>query len=731
MSHAAVQATKRPVPFLLVLLLCLVALGTAMVATPPAHAYISSSWGAWLWQNPVPQGNDVLSLAWCGTAGDTRVVAGCDHSLALETRDGGGHWYPMGLNTLEMTSSLALSGDGSTVWAASPSDLMISHNSGGSWSPVTPPSSSMSINTVACSPSGRCAWVTYNSPDELWATTDRGETWTKQSIGSTDPLGSVACTSDLNACAVEGDGSIFVTTDGGANWATRTTGGARLVDVTFADLTHGWAIGNAGAIWATTDGGQTWAAQTSTTSADLKDVSFADAQHGLAVGSDRVVSTTDGGTTWVERLAPRNPRRVAMPSATGSAWIVDEDGWLWSTPNLGATFISAMDFAQLNYEGLNAIDFSGAAHGVAVGQGAEIVKTADGGAHWQFVLYAADNVEMTSVAAASSGAWWIVRADGKIMHTADGGATIVKQKDPVSSMPVAIAATDTRHAWAACTDGEISTTTDGGTTWADHDAGVTADLVAISMADAQHGWAVGPGGTIVATANGLDWAPQTSGVTTDLTDVSFPTATIGYACGADGTVLATYDGGVTWTILTTDSSGDLDDIAFAGPLDGYVSIESTGTALVTHDGGLTWWPSMTGEFSDITDIVAVSATRAYLVSDGGCIQMTAGGGLWDMWSPTTKAYSATVRKGKKVTLRFVVSDPPPSSGYADATVVVTRKSGVVVKTIQRDQVLTNKTNTASFVCKLAPGTYRIEVTCVEPTGRRQGGVVRGTLKVTK
>ena len=74
---------------------------------------------------------------------------------------------------------------------------------------------------------------------------------------------------------------------------------ASLNSVYFSDAQRGWAVGGNGTIVVTTDGGATWSAQTSGTSDGLNSVYFSDAQRGWAVGSTgTIVATTDGGATW-------------------------------------------------------------------------------------------------------------------------------------------------------------------------------------------------------------------------------------------------------------------------------------------------------------------------------------------------------------------------------------------------------------------------------------------------
>ncbi|MHB8669503.1 MAG: cell wall-binding repeat-containing protein [Acidimicrobiales bacterium] len=94
---------------------------------------------------------------------------------------------------------------------------------------------------------------------------------------------------------------------GAATWSAQTSGTTQgLYGVSFADASHGWAVGGNGTILATTNGGATWAAQTSGTVAPLSTASFVDASHGWAVGNKGTVLSFAGAappTTPVTRLS--------------------------------------------------------------------------------------------------------------------------------------------------------------------------------------------------------------------------------------------------------------------------------------------------------------------------------------------------------------------------------------------------------------------------------------------
>lgn len=107
--------------------------------------------------------------------------------------------------------------------------------------------------------------------------------------------------------AVGERGNIVASKDG-ERWAqvevpVRST----LTGISFADATHGWAVGHDATILATVDGGRSWKLQHFAPEAGkpLLNVLFTDDRHGYAVGAFGLfLVTEDGGASWTELAAP-------------------------------------------------------------------------------------------------------------------------------------------------------------------------------------------------------------------------------------------------------------------------------------------------------------------------------------------------------------------------------------------------------------------------------------------
>lgn len=83
-------------------------------------------------------------------------------------------------------------------------------------------------------------------------------------------------------------------------WVTQESGvQSDLYDITFANPSAGWAVGQAGTILRTTDGGSTWSKVPSPSSEDLVRVSAtSELAARVMTRSGKTLGTNDGGNTW-------------------------------------------------------------------------------------------------------------------------------------------------------------------------------------------------------------------------------------------------------------------------------------------------------------------------------------------------------------------------------------------------------------------------------------------------
>jgi photosystem II stability/assembly factor-like uncharacterized protein len=176
---------------------------------------------------------------------------------------------------------------------------------------------------------------------------------------------------------------------GGWSWRNPSPTGVPLQAVTLIDSNTAFAVGLGGTILRTTDGGLTWTELSSGTVANLYAVAFTDAHTGTVVGSSgTILRTTDGGATWVSQwpAAYYQFNGVFFLDAN-TGWAVGGNYTVQASPpasNSGRILHTTDRGASwtLQYAGgfgLNAVAFTDANTGVAVGANGTILRTANGG----------------------------------------------------------------------------------------------------------------------------------------------------------------------------------------------------------------------------------------------------------------------------------------------------------------------------------------------------------------
>jgi FG-GAP repeat len=99
----------------------------------------------------------------------------------------------------------------------------------------------------------------------------------------------------------------------------------------------------------------------------------------------------------------------------------------------------------------------------------------------------------------------------------------------------------------------------------------------------------------------------------------------------------------------------------------------------------------------------------------------------DSKKPTTRAFAATVRKGKRVALRYRVLDASSGSGKAKVTLRICAGKRVV-RTLKAGPYKSNVTRSYSWRCGLPRGLYTIKVYATDIAGNTQAKV--GTARLT-
>jgi photosystem II stability/assembly factor-like uncharacterized protein len=326
---------------------------------------------------------------------------------------------------------------------------------------------------------------------------------------------------------------------------------------TLLDGLHGLAIDAEGSLRATDDGGRTWPVQLKGRSFDLTDVDFADPERGWAVSrSGRVLVTHDGGGRWEEspwraEVPLFSVRAVTDPSGDARAWAVGARGSIVASSLVRRPGRRPWRRQPTPVRArLRGIDFADLRRGMAVGDAGTVLFTEDGGATWARRNLGL-RVPLRAVAFAGRERILIGGAS-VLLGSVDGGRTF--REEPAGGVEgegtvVALAAPDPLHLFALQEDGRLLRSKDGGRRWSGTRVAAQVRFLDMSFADPSHGWVLGRRQTgrptlYLTTDGGLVWLEREL-PDREVSALYFSGREKGWIVGPQ-TILVSTDGGLNW-----------------------------------------------------------------------------------------------------------------------------------------------------------------------------------------
>jgi photosystem II stability/assembly factor-like uncharacterized protein len=211
--------------------------------------------------------------------------------------------------------------------------------------------------------------------------------------------------------------------------------------IAFVNRDVGYMASNQ-AIWKTTDGCKTWKSVLQATflrESPVTTLHFKDARHGWLVSSEKFYSSDDGGESWAPEdveyvhavafgpdnwmLTGGSKRLNQRRGSTGSWEPVKGKGPLPGiTFNDGVVYLAIGD-AKTAFVGID-------------GTEARVIRTVDGGKHWDVVFKKGFQISSLNFADAKRG--WVT-AGSSIYATRDGGETWKRQLNPEDRQIVTVA----------------------------------------------------------------------------------------------------------------------------------------------------------------------------------------------------------------------------------------------------------------------------------------------------
>jgi len=241
---------------------------------------------------------------------------------------------------------------------------------------------------------------------------------------------------------------------------------------------------------------------------------------------------------------------------------------------------------------LTDLQFPDANHGIATGDQAGIIRSADGGKTWTIGPPArtANDGQMMAFAGPDTG--MMVVTNNYVMITTDGGQTFTQPnwtaafEGDRSSGAYYMASRNVIYTvgWR----GQIAKTIDGGISWNQVGFNFLNDFSGLTVVGKDTLYAVGDVGKIARSTDAGDtWQIQPIQLNNYLDCVYFITNNFGFAGGQYGALIRTTDGGGHWAIIKTGLLFPVITIRFFNSQHGFI-VTSGGEIAESTDGGLTW-----------------------------------------------------------------------------------------------------------------------------------------------
>ncbi|MCK4546217.1 MAG: hypothetical protein KAW17_02135 [Candidatus Eisenbacteria sp.] len=243
-------------------------------------------------------------------------------------------------------------------------------------------------------------------------------------------------------------------------------------------------------------------------------------------------------------------------------------GWLAGgigSQSTGGVVVNTSDGARnwtLRLEGVGHIkDLHFVDHNVgwAVGSEGTVLRTLDGGAHWEQIDVHPYR-DFSGVYFLDRRRGWVVGHHETILYTADGGSTWVWQREGSEFAVRAVVFLDNLRGWAVASSysgerGLLLRTLDGGEHWTQH-METPVPIRTLTFGDSMHAWITGTNAIYFTEDGGETWTPgEIDSLITTVTDVGFVNHKEGWAVGYFCRVWETNDGGHTWHYVESFGPG--------------------------------------------------------------------------------------------------------------------------------------------------------------------------------
>ena len=254
-----------------------------------------------------------------------------------------------------------------------------------------------------------------------------------------------------------GFNGLVKSTDKGDSWLPQLTGYG-LLDIFFLNHNMGWTVGLNGSIFRTTNGGADWTQIDNDFNFHFEKVFFTDSLNGYMIGKNYFLKTIDGGKSWSSQQPTDHIIQTMFFVNKDTGWIAGNEGVILKTTDAGATW-AYQQLNGTNYGTLTSLYFLDENTGWACGSGLDItggviLKTNNGGINWN-LQHNGFNRFIYSIYFSNCSSGWAVGDEGIMFNTTDGGSNWVLQGSGTFSDLYSVNTQSSQNGWSVGNDGVI------------------------------------------------------------------------------------------------------------------------------------------------------------------------------------------------------------------------------------------------------------------------------------
>jgi photosystem II stability/assembly factor-like uncharacterized protein len=551
------------------------------------NSYSQQNINGWYWINSQPQSNNIN---WIKYIDATHIYAVGANGTFMKSTDGGDTWI---INTQAgITETLFASGGTNSVntaWFFDANTGIVAGQSnsgdGGKIKRTTDGGPTFSeIDLGLGSGTARVSKITFinattgylcgNSVVQAMMTTDAGLSWTQY-----NNLPNPAVT--YNSIFVQNANTIYLGESSGRKIVSTIDGGGSWSE----DILPG------------------------TTSIDFLDIKFQNSNTGFVGGNSNYFAyTTNAGASWTQAVYPNKNNGIYNLRILGSTvYALSSYYSYYYTSNLGVTWDSVNFTDPSNIDQpypliVTTFDFNGS-DVIVSGYNGKINISNDGGTSWRNKNYSVGNNQYnfySIYALNGTQKVWSGANGGLILYSSNRGANWVQQPTTATNAFYEIEMKNSNTGYAVGGNafsgiGYCYKTTNSGSVWSSLAIPTPSyQINTVSFTDENTGWIVGglpfnSGSVISKTTNGgLNWTNQT---TTPVYNslygtVDMANANTGYVTGGS-LIWRTTNGGSNWNVLSSAPPDSYQGVKVFSPSTAYFANFGQ-TIIKTFDGGVTW-----------------------------------------------------------------------------------------------------------------------------------------------